>query len=45
MSEITVDVILALIAGVLAVVELFRSQGRSLLAWAILALAATFLIT
>lgn len=40
----SVAVVLALIAIVLAGIELFRSQGQSLIAWAVVALAAIHLL-
>jgi hypothetical protein len=40
----SISLILALIAAVLAAVVLVNKRGNSLLAWAILALAAIFII-
>jgi hypothetical protein len=40
----TLELALAIVALVLALVEEFQSQGRSLLGWAVVALAAIFLI-
>lgn len=39
MDDLIVVVVLAIIAGTLAAVELIRSKGQALLAWAVLLVA------
>jgi hypothetical protein len=39
MNDFIVVVVLAIIAGTLAVVDLIRSKGQALLAWAVLLIA------
>jgi len=38
------SLILALVAAILAIIEVARSQGRALLPWAVLCLAAIFIL-
>ena len=45
MDNVSVEVILVLIAAVLAVIELFQTNGRSFVAWAVLCLAAAHVLT
>lgn len=39
-----ISLVLAIVAAILAGIELFRSQGQALLAWAVLALAAIVIL-
>ena len=40
----SIALVLAVVAAILAGIELFRSQGQSLIAWAVLALAAIHIL-
>lgn len=41
---LTITAVLALIALVLAAIDQWQAQGRSLLAWAVMILAAVFIV-
>lgn len=44
MSELVIVLVLAIVAGVLAGVELARTRGQDLLSWAVLLLAVSILV-
>ena len=44
MSDFIVIVVLAIIAGTIAAVELIRSKGQALISWAVLLLALAVLV-
>lgn len=44
MSDFVVILVLVLLAALLAIIELFRSRGQNMNAWAILALGLALLV-